>query len=443
MRYPETLLRLLIAAAALCLSYPLSSIAEEAPEPSPVTSPRRVPDSPPLRPTVDVFARYDRLADPYHSGFVDLAQPAGGLELTIRPLGDLLIRVSPQVSAKLTDSQRSALLGILLQYSRSPDFQAALTRVAAASAAIEIHYGNFYYDFREATLTASYFGGDDAGHLGYRSGASDTAVLSSSVVYISINEQRLLDPLNGTYAAPTPEQLAATVVHELLHLIVPGRGQSVAEHAGSDEIEVRTRTATAYPSVSQQLSSDTSGLLVQAGTGSGPLNGGPGSDNLYGSSIADVVYGLEGNDVVVTRGGNDTLHGGPGDNLLDGGPGNDRYELQGSYDIVMDGESVPQTLAADAAPQLVSPQDDTMDRVVARHVQVATSQFIRSSNTLFIISGSSIIQVDRQWLRDSRIEYFEFAEGVYTAADVAQLAGTDMTPYCFTPGRLSITTFCE
>src|ERR1043165_1348899 len=86
MRYPETLLRSLIAAATLYLSHP--AIAEESPEPSPVTSPRRVPDSPPLRPTVDVFARYDRLADPYHSGFVDLAQPAGGLELTIRPLGD-------------------------------------------------------------------------------------------------------------------------------------------------------------------------------------------------------------------------------------------------------------------------------------------------------------------------------------------------------------------
>lgn len=151
----------------------------------------------------------------------------------------------------------------------------------------------------------------------------------------------------------------------------------------------------------------------------GMLTGTPLDDNLGGNFGTDSVYGMEGNDVSIVYEGNDYLNGGSGENLLDGGAGNDTYELQGSYDIVMDGAF----LQAPTGLQVVAlPSPDNLDRVIARHVSVSSSSFLRVNNTLFIVSGSSTIQIDRQWQPGFTVEYFEFAEGVYSAAAVAQLA---------------------
>src|ERR1043165_5763642 len=161
--------------------------------------------------------------------------------------------------------------------------------------------------------------------------------------------------------------------------------------------------------------------------GGGVVAGGPFDDNLGGSLLTDAVYGMEGNDVSIVYEGNDYLSGGSGDTLLDGGAGNDTYELQGSYDIVMDGALGQSAIGFEVVG---ARQQDNMDRVIARHVSVPSSTFFRVNDTLFIVNGSSTIQIDRQWQAGFTVEYFGFAEGVSTAAAVAQLAGQPAPGTC-------------
>jgi Ca2+-binding RTX toxin-like protein len=150
----------------------------------------------------------------------------------------------------------------------------------------------------------------------------------------------------------------------------------------TDSVGGRNGTDRVTSTENFQFGDGTVGVLALHPT----INGTSGADTLDGTAGADLIVGLAGNDVLHGNDGGDTLAGGPDSDSLYGGTGNDTAVFSGNYSDY--------------------------------------SVSVNGANGAYVIADgvASRDGTDQAW---SDIEYFQFADGTRSAAQlVLQTGGT-------------------
>jgi Ca2+-binding RTX toxin-like protein len=87
---------------------------------------------------------------------------------------------------------------------------------------------------------------------------------------------------------------------------------------------------------SDTLTGDWGNDQIRGGAGLDNIFGGEGDDTLYGEVDHDYLEGNEGKDTLYGGAGHDELLGGEGADLMIGGTGDDSYEVESTFDVVLE-----------------------------------------------------------------------------------------------------------
>ncbi|CAN5524633.1 hypothetical protein BH10PSE7_BH10PSE7_02190 [soil metagenome] len=230
---------------------------------------------------------------------------------------------------------------------------------------IEGVYGSAYNDVVTGTTGANYVSASDGDDVIYTGGGVDTIYGGDDQDWVGVNGPvglgssfnggNGIDTIgasgSGTYIADLRN--ASLSSFEYISYSDPGIGgfatvQINAAQLGAGFSATGTVRGVSFGDVSDTFqvvlgaatSVDLSGLTFlnfSSALDKVVIDGSGVADNITGSSVADYISGNGGDDVLNGLGGNDTIVGGAGADAMTGGAGDDRFLVNDTTDLVLDG----------------------------------------------------------------------------------------------------------